>query len=152
MKSLQARSQSIIKAPVAVIWSLITDIDQLHKVNPGVAKASGRMDKVGETRRCEIDNNGRKGTMVEKMIELIPERKTVWTIESDTMGMSGMLRNTRFVFNLEKISEKETKVVSETWYDPANFIASLMNKLVMRRMISKAQEKILANIKTITEK
>jgi hypothetical protein len=152
MSTLQARNQSTIKAPLEAIWSVITDISQLPKVNPGVVKATGRMDMQGELRTCEIINQGRKGTMVERMIELVPQSKTVWTIESDTMGMSKMLRNTRFVFNLKRINDNETMVVNETYYEPNNFLASLMNKLMMKRMIRKAQDQILANIKVLTEK
>jgi uncharacterized membrane protein len=152
MSTLQARNQSVIKAPIGAIWSVITDISQLPKVNPGVVKATGRMDKQGELRTCEIINQGRKGTMVERMVELVPQSKTVWTIESDTMGMSRMLRETRFVFNLEKRSDNETFVVAETFYKPNNFFAAIMNKLIMKRMISKAQDQILSNIRGLTEK
>lgn len=152
MSILQARNEIIIDAPVSSIWAIITDINVLHKVNPGVIKASGRMDKQGDTRTCQIDNQGRKGTMTEKLVELVSERKTVWTIESDTMGMSKMLKDTQFVFNLEKIDDTKTKVINETYYLPANFIAKIMNRLMMKKMIGKAQEEILSNIKSLTEK
>ena len=144
MSTLQARNQSVIKAPIDAIWSVITDISQLPKVNPGVVKATGRMDKQGKFRTCEIINHGRKGTMVERMVELVPQ--------SDTMGMSRMLRETRFVFNLEKLTDNETVVVTETFYEPNNFFATILNKLIMKRMINKAQDQILANIKVLTEK
>jgi hypothetical protein len=152
MSKLQARNEAIINAPVSSIWGVITDINLLHKVNPGVINASGRMDKQGETRTCDIDNKGRKGTMTEKLIELVPENKTVWTIESDTMGMSKMLRDTRFIFNLEKLGNNKTRVTNETYYEPANLIAKIMNAIMMKRIICKAQEQILTNIKSITEK
>ncbi len=90
--------------------------------------------------------------MTERLIELVPEQKTVWSIESDTMGMSKMLKDTRFCFNLERLSDTKTKVTSETWYRPANIIAKIMNGIMMKKMISKAQEKILNNIKSLTEK
>lgn len=151
MSKLQVRNEAIIDAPIGNIWTIITDINLLHKVNPGVIKASGRMDKLGETRTCDIDNNGRKGTMIEKLIELVPEKKTVWTIQSDTMGMAKMLNNTQFVFNLEKLSDNKTKVINETYYESANFMAKIMNVLMMKRMISKAQGQILSNIKSLTE-
>lgn len=151
MSKLQVRNEAIIDAPIGNIWTIITDINLLHKVNPGVIKASGRMDKLGETRTCDIDNNGRKGTMIEKLIELVPEKKTVWTIESDTMGMGKMMKDAQFVFNLEKISDNQTKVINETYYEPANFMAKIMNVLMMKRMISKAQGQILSNIKSLTE-
>ena len=91
--------------------------------------------------------------LVERLIELVPQKKTVWTIESDTMGMSRMLHNTRFVFNLEQLNEKQTKVVNETYYQPTNLVAKIINGLMMKRMIRKAQEQILFNLRSpITEK
>lgn len=152
MNQLQVRNETVINAPVSSIWAIITDINVLHKVNPGVIKASGRMDKLGETRTCQLDNKGRKGTMTEKLVELVPEEKTVWTIESDTMGMSKMLKNTQFVFKLEKLGDNKTKVINETYYQPANLIAIIMNGLMMKKMIGRAQEAILSNIKSLTEK
>jgi len=152
MLQLQARAEAVINAPIGAIWSVITDINVLHKVNPGVIRATGSMNRLNGTRTCEIDNKGRKGTMTEKLIELVPETKTVWTIESDTMGMSKMLKDTRFCFTLERVSDTKTKLINETWYRPANIIAKIMNRVMMKRMILKAQETILSNIKSLTEK
>jgi hypothetical protein len=152
MPQLQARAEAVINAPIGAIWSVITDINVLHKVNPGVIKATGTMNRINGTRTCEIDNKGRKGTMTEKLIELVPETKTVWTIESDTMGMSKMLKDTRFCFILERMSDTKTKVINETWYRPANLIAKIMNRVMMKGMILKAQETILNNIRSLTEK
>lgn len=149
MSKLQAQNQTIIGAPVGRIWNLVTDINMLTQINPGVLSATGRMDKLNETRTCEIDNRGRKGTMTEKLVELVPEAKTVWTIESDTMGMGKMLRDTRFVFELEKLGENSTKVTSSTYYQPANIMAAIMNSLMMKKMIGKAQAQILENLERI---
>lgn len=151
MSKLQVRTEAVINAPIGNIWSVITDITVLHKVNPGVVNATGTMNRLNGTRTCEIDNKGRKGTMTEKLIELVPGTKTVWTIESDTMGMSKMLKGTRFCFTLEKIGDTRTMVINETWYRPANMIAGLMNRIVMKKMILKAQNAILNNIKSLTE-
>jgi predicted ATPase len=152
MSKLQARNEAVINASLSDVWRVITDINLLHKVNPGVITAKGRMDKQGETRTCEFDNRGKKGMMTERLIELVPEKKTVWTIESDNMGMSRMLKATRFCFILEKIGENKTRVVNESYYEPANLFASIMNALVMKRKMSQIQERILANIRSITEK
>ena len=152
MSKLQARNEAVINAPISSVWSVITDINQLHRINPGVIKATGRMDKQGETRTCEMDNKGRKGTMTEKLIELVPEKKTVWAIENDTMGMSKMLKDPRFCFYLEKLGDNKTKVVNESYYEPATFMAKIINTLMMKKMMSKIQGQILDNIKTLTEK
>lgn len=151
MSKLQARNEIVVNAPVSKVWALITDIEQVHKTNPGVIKATGTMDKLNGTRTCEVNNNGRTGTMTERLVELVPEKKTVWTIESDTMGMSKMLKDTRFCFYLEKIADNKTKIVNESYYAPANFIGTIMNALMMKRMMSKLQGQILTNVKTLLE-
>lgn len=150
MSKLQARNEAVINAPVDRIWSVITDINLLPKVNPGVVKATGSMDRLQATRTCEIVNGKRKGTMTERLIEMEPNKRTVWTIESDTMGMGKMLNGTRFIFYLERLDDQRTRVVSETHYTPANLMARIMNGLMMRRMIGKAQATILQNITALT--
>lgn len=152
MSKLQAHNEAIINAPISSVWAIITDINQLAKVNPGVITAKGRMDKQGETRTCEIQNGGRKGTMTERLAELVHEKKTVWTIESDTMGMAKMLIEPRFCFYLEKVSDKQTKITNESFYKPANIMVSIINALMMKRKMRQIQQQILTNIKTLAEK
>ncbi len=151
MNKLQARNEAIIDASIDRIWAIITDIDMLHKVNPGVVMATGTMDALNATRSCQINNRGKIGNMTERLIEMEPRKKTVWTIEKDDMGMGKMLRDTRFCFHLEKISDSQTRVVNETWYTPANIVANIMNALVMRKMIANAQRQILDNLKSLTK-
>ena len=152
MSKLQAHNETIINAPISKVWAIITDITLLDKINPGVITAKGRMDKQGETRTCEMDNKGRKGTMTEKLVELVHEQKTVWVIENDTMGMKKMLKDPRFCFYLEKVGDNKTKITNESYYLPANLMAKIMNALMMKKMMSKIQLQILTNIKTIAEK
>lgn len=151
MSKLQARNEVVINAPISKVWALITDINQVHKTNPGVIKATGSMNQLNGTRTCEVNNKGRTGTMTERLIELVPEKKTVWTIENDSMGMSKMLKDTRFCFYLEKLADNKTKVVNESYYTPANFFGSVVNVIMMKKMMSKLQSQILTNIKTLTE-
>jgi hypothetical protein len=152
MSKLQARNEAIINAPVSKVWSVITDINLLHRVNPGVIKATGRMDVQGETRTCEMSNNGRTGTMTEKLIEMEYEKKTVWAIESDSMGMSKMLKEPRFCFYLEKMDDNKTKLINESYYEPANLMVTVMNTFMMKRKMGQIQTQILTNIKSLTEK
>ena len=152
MSKLQARNEAIINAPISSVWGIITDINVLHKVNPGVISAKGRMDKLGETRTCEVQNGGRRGTMTERLAELEHEKKTVWVIVEDSMGMSKMLKDPRFCFYLEKLGDNKTRIINESYYEPANAMAKIMNALMMKRKMSQIQEQILNNIKSIAEK
>ncbi|MFM7024208.1 MAG: SRPBCC family protein [Flavobacteriales bacterium] len=152
MSKLQARNEMVINAPISKVWALITDINQLHKINPGVLSATGSMNQLNATRTCEMDNKGRKGTMTEKLIELVHEQKIVWAIENDTMGMAKMLKDPRFCFYLEKEGENKTKIINESYYVPATFAAKIMNALMMKRMMGRIQGQILNNIKKLAER
>lgn len=151
MSKLQARNEIVVSAHISKVWALLTDINQVHKTNPGVVSATGSMNQLNGTRTCVMNNNGRTGTMTERLIEFVPEKKTVWTIENDSMGMKKMIHDSRFCFYLEKVSERETRVINESYYQPANLISSIMNILMMKRMMSKLQAKILSNIKRLVE-
>ena len=151
MSTLQARNEVVLNAPASKIWSIITDISLLPRINPGVIKASGIMNQPNGTRTCEVQNRGRKGQITERLVKFVPEKKTVWEVESDTMGMSKMLKNTRFFLILGKMTDSSTKVTAETYYTPANWRARVMNTLMMKRMFAGAQKGILNNIRTISE-
>jgi Polyketide cyclase / dehydrase and lipid transport len=152
MSKLQAHNEAIINAPISSVWAIITDIKLLDKINPGVITATGRMDKQGETRTCEMDNRGKRGTMTEKLVELVHEQKTVWVIENDSMGMGKMLKDPKFCFYLEKVGENQTKIINESYYEPANLMVRIMNVLMMKKKMGEIQGKILSNIKAIAEK
>ena len=89
--------------------------------------------------------------MTEKLIELVPEKKTVWAIESDTMGMGKMLKDPRFCFYLEKLYDNKTKIINESYYEPANFMVRIMNALMMKKKMGEIQSQILSNIKSLAE-
>jgi len=63
-----------------------------------------------------------------------------------------LLKDKWFCLNLEKKNDGSTKVANESYYQPANLMARIMNGLIIRRTIRKAQEKILQNLKLLAEK
>ncbi len=66
--------------------------------------------------------------------------------------MSKMLRDTRFCFYLERMGDNKTKVINESYYQPATLMAKVMNGLMMKKQMRNIQEQILTNIKSLTEK
>ena len=147
MSKLQAHNEAVINAPISSVWAIITDIKLLDKINPGVITASGSMDKQGETRTCEMENRGKRGTMTEKLVELVHEKKTVWVIENDSMGMSKMLKNPRFCFYLEKLGDNQTKIINESFYEPANLMVRIMNALMMKKKWVRFKEKFFQTLR-----
>ena len=67
------------------------------------------------------------------------------------MGMSKMLKDPKFCFYLEKLGENQTKIINESYYEPANLMVRIMNALMMKKKMGEIQEKILSNIKSIAE-
>ena len=151
MSKLQAKNQLEMNAPVQKVWEVITDITQLHKINPGVVRATGKMNELGATRTCEMSMNGKKGVLVERLVELVPQKRTVWEMESDDMGLSKMLKNVRYHFTLEKVNDTRSRLTAESYYEPATFFGSIMNALMMKRMFSKGQDTILKNINSVVQ-
>ena len=151
MSKLQAKNQLEMNAPAEKVWKVITDINQLHKINPGVVNATGTMNELGGTRNCEMSMRGKKGVLVERLVELVPEKRTVWEMVSDDMGLSKMLKNVRYHFTLEKISDSKSLLTAESYYVPATFFGSIMNALMMKKMFSKGQDTILKNINSIVQ-
>ena len=68
------------------------------------------------------------------------------------MGMSKMLKDPMFCFYLEKVGDNKTKIVNESYYEPANAMVRIMNALFMKKKMSQIQGEILNNIKSLTEK
>jgi len=70
----------------------------------------------GETKICEFNSKGRKGTITERLIELMRNEKTVWTMESDTMGMSKIFTHD-FVFTLKNWRQGGKRILLSTRKD-----------------------------------
>ncbi|HXD78408.1 MAG TPA: SRPBCC family protein [Puia sp.] len=151
MSTLQARSEALLNASVSRVWAIVTDITLLPRINPGVIKVSGAMNEPNAVRTCEVESKGRKGIITEKLVEFVPEKRMVWKVESDTMGMSKMLLDTRFSLLLETVTDSSTKVTAETHYSPRTILARMMNGLMMKKMFAKAQEKILQNLRALAQ-
>ena len=151
MSKLQAKNQLEMNAPAQKVWEVITDINQLHKINPGVVKATGKMNELGSTRTCEMSMRGKKGVLVERLVEFVPQTRTVWEMVSDDMGLGKMLKNVRYHFTLKKVNEGKSRLTAESYYEPANFFGTIMNVLMMKKMFSKGQDTILKNINSVVQ-
>jgi hypothetical protein len=60
-----------------------------------------------------------------------------------------MLKDPRFCFYLEKLDDNKTKIINESYYEPANIMVKIMNALMMKRKMGQIQQQILNNIKLL---
>ena len=74
----QARLSIEIDAPVGLVWRVLTDIDAYGKWNPMTPKVTGKPAE-GETLQLTARVGTRIRVQEQKVYEIVPERKLVWS-------------------------------------------------------------------------
>ena len=77
--------------------------------------------------------NGKKGTIVEQCVEAVPENRASYLVVDDSFGFNAMLTDYGFTVHFAPATGERTMVRIETFYTPANPIAAVLNRIVMRR-------------------
>src|SRR5713101_4842644 len=123
----QGTDEILVKAEPKAIWDLLEDSQRLAEWMPIVESSTGTIEKVGAVRECEVNFEGRAGTVVEKCIESIPHKRIAWHLEKDTLGFDKMLADFGFSFELEPRTDGMTLVKNVSYYEPKNMLARVMN-------------------------
>jgi hypothetical protein len=95
---------------------------------------------------------GRRGYMVERCLESVPERRLRHVVEDDSLGFTKMFRDYSFTLLLEPRGDGTTLVTCETSYEPRGLLARLMNAVAMRRRFASVREDILRALKEFVER
>lgn len=141
-----------VNAPAAEIWSVIADQSLLTQWVPPVTElleVTG--DGVGMTRKCSVDFQGRSGTMTERCVEFVPHRRAGYVVVDDSLGFNKMLEDYGFTITLDDQPGGGTALRWDTYYTPRNFLAALMNRLVLKRKMRKTLAAIASGLKTFSE-
>ncbi len=72
----------------AAIWAVIEDsalLPQWAGVVTDVTYLGGEEEGVGMTRHCNVELGGRTGTMTERCVEFIPNRRAGYVVDDDTL-------------------------------------------------------------------
>jgi uncharacterized protein YndB with AHSA1/START domain len=151
--SLQGRSGQIIGAPPSHVWQVLQDSGRLPDWVPVVERVTEHEEheREGSVRRCEVAMGHRRGYMVERCLESIPERKLRHAVEEDSLGFTKMFRDYTFTLELEPGSADDTLVTIESFYEPRGLLARVMNALVMRRRFASVRNDMLAGLKMLAE-
>jgi uncharacterized protein YndB with AHSA1/START domain len=153
MARLQGHSEATINASPAHIWDVLEDPSRLPEWVPVVEAVTEHREReqVGSVRRCEVAMGGRRGYMVERCLESVPERRLRHAVEQDSFGFTKMFRDYSFSLRLEPRGPEATLVICETFYDPRTIVARLMNALMMRRRFASVRRDILSGLKDVVE-
>jgi uncharacterized protein YndB with AHSA1/START domain len=149
----QGRTEQLINASPARVWSILEDSSLLPKWVPVVDEVVRHEEREGPgtVRRCNVDFGGRRGYMVERCVEAIPERRLRHVVADDSLGFTRHFADYAFVLELEPERPGRTLITCETFYEPRGVLSRMMNALVMRRKFAATRERILLGLKQISE-
>lgn len=142
----------LVDAPAADVWAVLDDSANLPRWCPFMVKdTTGGKESMGATRECTIENGGRSGRVKERCIDYQPERRIMWTMDEDTLGITRMLEGFAFGFSLERLEDQRTRVTFEQRWRARTLLAKLLVPLVMRRQMAKTNERLLGYLKQYVE-
>jgi uncharacterized protein YndB with AHSA1/START domain len=150
---LQGRTDETIDAPPSRVWEVLEDASYLPEWVSVVERMTEHdaHEREGSLRRCEVAIGGRRGYMVERCLESIPERRLRHAVEDDSLGFTKMFRDYSFTLELEPRGENATLVTCQSFYEPRSVLARVMNALVMRRRFASVRRDILRGLNAFVE-
>lgn len=149
MKAFHGSSEILVKARPEQVWAILEDSTRLPDWAPMIKGTTGKIEKVGSLRTCQVEWEGRKDEVVERCIEATPPKKILWVMEKG--GMKKLFSDIRFGFALEPKDGDITLLRLEFLYEPKNIIAYLMYILMMKRKLKDLRQTLLNNLKELAE-
>ncbi len=151
----QLERDTTVNAPVNVVYQLFMDSAELANWAPAVDAVTdqhgGDDGGLGATRTCAVTMNGKKGTMVERCVEAVPQTRASFLVVDDSFGFSTMLTDYGFTAHFSPAASDQTTVRIETFYTPANPVAAVLNRLVMRHRFRSVVDQLLGGLCTLAE-
>jgi uncharacterized protein YndB with AHSA1/START domain len=144
-----------VAADPSAIWGIIADsalLPQWAGVVKDVTYLGEAQEGVGMTRHCNVELGGRTGTMTERCVEFVPDRRASYVVDDDTLGFNRMLRDYGFTITLEPRSERTTALRIDTYYTPRNPLYALLNRLLLKQRMRKVVDGLLQGLKQISER
>jgi uncharacterized protein YndB with AHSA1/START domain len=150
----QLERHATVNAPVGVVYRLFMDNAELANWAPAVDAVTGHGGDdtgLGATRTCAVTMNGKKGTMLERCAEAVPDTRASFLVVYDSFGFSKMLTGYGFTAHFTPTASEQTTVRIETFYTPAGPAAALLNRLIMRRKFRSVVDELLGGLCTLAE-
>src|ERR671933_232587 len=118
----QLERDTTVNAPVGTVYRLFMDNAELANwapvVDAVIDERGGDDTGLGTTRTCAVTMNGKKGTMVERCVEAVPENRASFLVVDDSFGFNKMLTDYGFTAHFTATASHRTTVRIETFYTP----------------------------------
>src|SRR6266568_3489574 len=116
----QLERDTTVNTPVNVVYQLFMDNAELASWAPAVDavtdKHGGDDTGLGATRTCAVTMNGKKGTMVERCVEAVPQTRASFLVVDDSFGFSKMLTDYGFTAHFSPTaSDQTTATLGQGW-------------------------------------
>lgn len=151
----QLARDTTVNAPAGVVYRLFMDNAELANWAPAVDAVIGQHGGdgtgLGATRTCAVTLHGKKGTMVERCVEAVPQTRASFLVVDDSFGFSKLLTGYGFTAHFTPAANEQTTVRIETFYTPAGPAAGVLNRLVMRRKFRRVVDDLLGGLCTLAE-
>lgn len=153
----QGRDEIVVEAPIARLWTLITDSRELARWGPPVRgvtvlDAAPGHETLGSRRRVEAEMQGRRGAFVERRDLHIEGRAIGYVIEEETFGLFRLMTAPGFALELAAEGASRTRVVFTFFHDPRGILGHVMNVLVILRAQRTNRLAALASLKAYAER
>ena len=149
---LQLDQRIIIKAPKEKVWEIFNDQSLLPKWTQDVqiSHFEKKMSSPGQLRRNECIVNGKKGTIETRCVAMFGTDRAEFCVEKDSFGMTKMLVDMSFAAEFRKISDSKTEFYMLSHYSPKNFLLTLLNPFIKKKM-GKEVDIMIAGLKNYIE-
>lgn len=147
--AFQGSDEILINSRPEQVWAVLEDSTLLPEWAPMVKSTTGKTERVGTVRRCQVEWEGRQDEVMERCVEAIPNKKIAWVMEQGMM--TKMFSTIRFWYVLEPRDGDTTSLQLGFLYEPRNLFARLMFLLMMRSKFGRLRRTLLGNIKDLVE-
>lgn len=152
---IQGQDAIVVEAPIARLWTLISDSMEMYNWGPPVRGVRVLSDDgregLGTWRRVDAEFDGKAGHFIERRIEHVEGRKIAVLIEEETFGLFRLLSEVGSSLEIEPLGPHQTRVIFTFFHNTKGVMGYLMNKLVVLRQQRRNRLAALASLKKYAE-
>lgn len=89
--------------------------------------------------------------MVERCVEAVPDIRASFLVVDDSFGFTKVIKHYGYTVHFAPASLNGTQVTMESFYTPANPLASVMNRVLLKRKFAGIIDTLLGGLAELAE-